>query len=425
MPPPGPPTRLEEVPEPDALLRAYQAALAGDATIPPVEPLRALLFDAAEKGAPLSSLSLRGVPVGRHGARALANVLYLDSFITFANLEDCSLGDDGAIAVAESLRTHPTLFRLDLGYNGVSGKGVKAIAQLLLESPSLLCLDLSGNNLYSRLNLVAPSALSNLAPLGKALSSPRCKLQLLHLDHADVEVKGLTSLVDGLLPNETVVNLRLGENGLDTKSAQQLARLLKGNHTLTSVDLRENKLKDEGAAALAEALPHNHGLRCLVLWSNGIGGAGISSLAKGLGENKTIQILDIGDNRVDEAVRCHIHSSLHTSRCIPFSLAFSLPRTRTHSRPPLSPLHSLHTHTGARPQDRSSHQLVRTHARLGERSSRRGGRRHSSRGRRGQQVVAAVGSAPEYPGHCRVDGDQHRAEEQLGAARDRSRLCRV
>ena len=135
MPPPGPPTRLEEVPEPDALLRAYQAALAGDATIPPVEPLRALLFDAAEKGAPLSSLSLRGVPVGRHGARALANVLYLDSFITFANLEDCSLGDDGAIAVAESLRTHPTLFRLDLGYNGVSGKGVKAIAQLLLESP--------------------------------------------------------------------------------------------------------------------------------------------------------------------------------------------------------------------------------------------------------------------------------------------------
>ena len=163
MPPPGPPTRLEEVPEPDALLRAYQAALAGDATIPPVEPLRALLFDAAEKGAPLSSLSLRGVPVGRHGARALANVLYLDSFITFANLEDCSLGDDGAIAVAESLRTHPTLFRLDLGYNGVSGKGVKAIAQLLLESPSLLCLDLSGNNLYSRLNLVAPSALSNRA----------------------------------------------------------------------------------------------------------------------------------------------------------------------------------------------------------------------------------------------------------------------
>ena len=131
--------------------------------------MRALLFDAAEKGAPLSSLSLRGVPVGRHGARALANVLYLDSFITFANLEDCSLGDDGAIAVAESLRTHPTLFRLDLGYNGVSGKGVKAIAQLLLESPSLLCLDLSGNNLYSRLNLVAPSALSNLATRAVAL----------------------------------------------------------------------------------------------------------------------------------------------------------------------------------------------------------------------------------------------------------------
>ena len=76
----------------------------------------------------------------------------------------------------------------------MSGRGVKALAALLTESPSLLCLDLSGNNLYSRISLVAPAALapfaSALAPLGKALGSVRCKLQLLHLDHADIEHKG-------------------------------------------------------------------------------------------------------------------------------------------------------------------------------------------------------------------------------------------
>ena len=175
-------------------MKAYEAALTADATIPPCEPLHALLRDAAEKDVPISSLSLRSVPLGRLGARALAAVLQVDSFITFANLEDTGIGDEGTVAVTEALRTHPTLFRLDLGYNGVGGKGIKAISALLLDSPSLLCLDLSGNNLYSRISLVAPAALapfaSALAPLGKALGSVRCKLQLLHLDHADIEHKG-------------------------------------------------------------------------------------------------------------------------------------------------------------------------------------------------------------------------------------------
>ena len=94
------------------------------------------------------------------------------------------------------------MFRLDLGYNKVTGRGVKALAGLLVESTSLLCLDLSGNTLWSPLSYVTPSAMSVLAPLGRALASPSCKLQLLHLDQADVESKGLTALVDGLLENK-------------------------------------------------------------------------------------------------------------------------------------------------------------------------------------------------------------------------------
>ena len=74
-------------------MKAYEAALTADATIPPCEPLHALLRDAAEKDVPISSLSLRSVPLGRLGARALAAVLQVDSFITFANLEDTGIGD--------------------------------------------------------------------------------------------------------------------------------------------------------------------------------------------------------------------------------------------------------------------------------------------------------------------------------------------
>ena len=93
--PPPPPPRTEEA---QALLLAYEASLAADATIPPCEPLRAVLKEAKEADMPLTALNLRGVPVGKLGAKALADVLVIDSFITFANLEDAGLGDEGAVA---------------------------------------------------------------------------------------------------------------------------------------------------------------------------------------------------------------------------------------------------------------------------------------------------------------------------------------
>ncbi len=239
---------------PAQLLEIYEAGLAATPQEPasePCAPLHALLKQAAENDVPLSALELRGAPIGRAGgAKAFAAVLKADTFVTFANLEEAGLGDEGAALVSDALRRHPTIFRLDLGYNGISGRGVKAVAALVAESPALLCLDMSGNSLYTRLGMLAPSALSALAPMGKALAQPTCKLQLLHLDQSDIEVKGLTSLVDGLVKNESLLNLRLGENSLDAKAATLLAKLLKNNHTLTSLDLRENNLKDEGCAAL-------------------------------------------------------------------------------------------------------------------------------------------------------------------------------
>ena len=104
-----------------------------------------------------------------------------------------------------------------------------------------------------------------------------------------------------------LVNLRLGENALDVKSAHVLARLLEGNQTLTSLDLRDNALGDAGAAVVGAALRHNAGLQCLVLWNNAIQPAGVAAFAEAfMAEaaaaeevpNATLQILDLGSNVV-------------------------------------------------------------------------------------------------------------------------------
>ena len=168
---------------PEDLLRIYQTGLE-EYGAPACETLLKLLSDSADNDVPLSAINLRGAAVGAPGAPALAQVLRADAFLTLVNLEENELGDDGVTAIADALRAHPTIFRLDLGYNAGGPKCLKAVAGLLQESPSLLCLDLSGNNLYSRLSMFGPSSMSALAPIGKALADPACKLQLLHLDQA-------------------------------------------------------------------------------------------------------------------------------------------------------------------------------------------------------------------------------------------------
>ena len=202
------------------LLEAYEAAVASTPEATACEPLLKALRTAAEGGStPLSALHLKQVALGRAGACALSALLAKDSFLTYINLEGNDICDEGAVALSGPLTSHQSIFRLDLGFNTIGPKGLRALAGVVAVSPSLLCLDLSGNNLWSRLSLLAPASMSALAPLGNALAQETCRLQLLHLDQADIEPKGLTALVDGLLDNSVLVNLRLGENALDIRSA--------------------------------------------------------------------------------------------------------------------------------------------------------------------------------------------------------------
>ena len=97
--------------EPSDLLAAYKAAL--DATgVAACAPLLALLEKAAEDDIPIATLNLKEAGLGAEGAKALAPVLQRDSFLTYANLEENELGDDGTALIADALRQHQTVFRI-------------------------------------------------------------------------------------------------------------------------------------------------------------------------------------------------------------------------------------------------------------------------------------------------------------------------
>ena len=104
--------------QPADLLATYKKALEANG-LEPCAPLMQLLEGAAESDVPIATLNLKEAGLGAAGAGPLAALLAQDNFMTYANLEENDLGDEGATLVADALRHHQTVFRLDLGYNKV------------------------------------------------------------------------------------------------------------------------------------------------------------------------------------------------------------------------------------------------------------------------------------------------------------------
>ncbi|KAJ1633316.1 hypothetical protein T492DRAFT_866962 [Pavlovales sp. CCMP2436] len=85
----------------------------------------------------LLELSANEQALGRKGGAALAAMLRGDTGLTVLKLEGCDLYDGGVSAVCEALFRHPTVFRLDLGYNGL--RALKPVARLLARRVSARC----------------------------------------------------------------------------------------------------------------------------------------------------------------------------------------------------------------------------------------------------------------------------------------------
>jgi len=101
------------------------------------------LLQAKEK-----SLDLSNNSIGNEGAIDLAEMLKVNKSLTRLDLSNNSIGDDGAIALAKMLKVNTSLEWLILSNNSIGDKGAKALAKTLKEvNRSLKCLILSNNSI--------------------------------------------------------------------------------------------------------------------------------------------------------------------------------------------------------------------------------------------------------------------------------------
>lgn len=191
------------------------------------------------------------------------------STITF---DMAHIGDDGAIALASSLRDNAQVQYLKLRGSLMGDPGAKALADAVPTMLSLHSLELRG---------------SHIGP------------------------EGATALASAITGNSVLTMLDVRNNALGPAGARVFADMLKKNNALAILNLSGNRIGGDGAVALAEGLKANDALRTLELKHNQIDASGAAALLAALTFNQHLTKLDLENNvGADAAIRRDIFDTL-------------------------------------------------------------------------------------------------------------------
>ncbi|KAF9989650.1 hypothetical protein BGZ75_005491 [Mortierella antarctica] len=233
------------------------------------------------------------------------------SFSENLDLRGNSIGEDGAKALAEALKTNSTLATLDLRGNSMRLNSLLAFLELLKTNITLTTLNLRSSSIRDTLALRVNLSLtvlnlkySNIGAIGaKALAetlTTNSTLTILDLRNNSIRDDGAKAIAEALKTNSTLTTLDLRDNSVGDDGAKALAEALKTNLTLVALDLTSNEIERDGAKALAEALKINSTLTTLSLWNNSIGDDGATALAEALKINSTLTILDLSGSLIGD-----------------------------------------------------------------------------------------------------------------------------
>ena len=291
------------------------------------------LADSLINNKTIYDLLFYGSAWGDDSARILASYLKRSESLSSLTLDFCDIGDAGATALAEVLRTNTTLNCLDLCRNpGIGNPGVMSLCEALKVNTTLSSLNLSGTGISDAgvLSLVEvlktnTSSLTSLLLSDIEISCQSIKsiaevlrvnstLKKLKFKGNKVGVGGAKLIAESLKVNTTLKLLSLSRNGIKAPCGHLFSDALKVNGTLESLTLAENALGSRGAQLLSEGLRVNTSLRHLDLSWNSIGSEGAESIAETIRVNASLTSLklkgnnigDPGANKVSEALKVNV-----------------------------------------------------------------------------------------------------------------------
>lgn len=275
------------------------------------------------KSSPVCSLDLYGNFLRDVGTMAILQLVRGNPAITRLNLGCNDIGIDGALAIANELRTNDTLRVLELGAldshwadNQFDSVGALAIAKALLRNESLFFLGLNNTLLFRSANRdaaelfgrmlseniglthlkIGSNQLGNLGGMSFLdMAKQSSSLYALDLSSSLFGPEMGASLADFIMAVPTLTILYLQHNELSFFAVEHISEALRVSN-LVVMDLENVDMSDRGAQALATALQDNIHLTSLNLCDNGLTSQSCTSLARMLKYNATLASIKLSKN---------------------------------------------------------------------------------------------------------------------------------
>ncbi|CAJ0745727.1 22399_t:CDS:2 [Entrophospora sp. SA101] len=192
-------------------------------------------------------------------------------------------------ALSDAIAAHNTLVEIRLPQNGIRSEGIIALSKGLAECKNLEIIDLQDNTFTKTGSESFADSLTEWKNL-KSLNIGDC---LLSQEGGIIIAKKLL-----LGNNKNLETLNLQYNEID----KQLLEAAKKNHeedresSLKVFVAGRNRLENGSSQALSDAIAAHNTLVEIRLPQNGIRSEGIIALSKGLAECKNLEIIDLQDN---------------------------------------------------------------------------------------------------------------------------------
>jgi hypothetical protein len=247
------------------------------------------------------------------------------------NLQHLGMGDTLAALLAECVTALPFVQSINVADNMLTDAGLGPLILAARDMGGLLELNLS-------LNEIGPVAAKALFDF---LLLPRCPLERLLLNSADVDDFECGRFIEAVKQNRSLRELDLSSNKIGTAEtlntvmpdvvtggeaiadllrdpqcrlsklnlawnmirlggAVDLAQSLAVNDTLTHLDLSFNSLSTEGGVTIGVSLLRNRSLQTLVLASNSIDSVACFTICAGIIENRSLRRVSLDGNPIGQ-----------------------------------------------------------------------------------------------------------------------------
>lgn len=210
----------------------------------------------------LTIVSVKEPTLIRHVVEAA--LVHSPSSVQFLHLANCQLNDDddddgvGYWWLKRALKRNKSLVSIILRNNSIEEQGAVEIVEGLMNNKIIEVLDISGNK----------PKLAGCEKLAAFLKTT-C-LKQLNVSGCSVGQREARALSEGLIENETLVELRIDSNALGDAGATSIATALHRNGCLRFVWMRSNEITDVGLNVLERTLKHaNYNLQKVYLSNNG------------------------------------------------------------------------------------------------------------------------------------------------------------